>query len=255
MTRKVFAAGFLAICAVVAVATLVLHRPATVAVETAGSPAADDLVGYGRLLVTRTFDKIGPDTDTPFAGNRLACQNCHLDGGLKHSGLPLVGVAGTYPKLSVRSGRTISLAERIDECMTRSMNGRKLPENSREMAAFIAYIRSLDGPAVPQPAAPSPAQPADATRGAAVFAQVCATCHQPDGLGQRAAQGYAFPPLWGPDSFNDGAGMDHFERSVGFIRRNMPRGVDPSNPQLTLQQAWDVAAFLQSKPRPHYQGR
>jgi thiosulfate dehydrogenase len=66
---------------------------------------------------------------------------------------------------------------------------------------------------------------------------------------------YEFPPLWGPDSFYDGAGMDHFNRAVGFIRRNMPRGVDPDHPQLTLQQAWDVTAFLQSRPRPHFEGR
>ena len=62
------------------------------------------------------------------------------------------------------------------------------------------------------------------------------------------ARGYRFPPLWGPDSFNDGAGMDHFQRSVGFIHRNMPRGTDPAKPQLTLQEAWDAAALLHSRP-------
>jgi thiosulfate dehydrogenase len=67
--------------------------------------------------------------------------------------------------------------------------------------------------------------------------------------------GYQFPPLWGPDSFNDGAGMDRFDRAVVFIQQNMPRGVDPEHPQLTLQEAWDVAAFLKSRPRPHYAGR
>jgi thiosulfate dehydrogenase len=47
--------------------------------------------------------------------------------------------------------------------------------------------------------------------------------------------------------------MDHFQRSVGFIHRNMPRGTEPGKPQLTLQEAWDAAALLQSKPRPHYE--
>jgi thiosulfate dehydrogenase len=65
------------------------------------------------------------------------------------------------------------------------------------------------------------------------------------------ARGYLFPPLWGPDSYNDGAGMDHYPRIVGFVRRNMPRGVDPLHPQLTLQQAWDVAAYVLAMPRPH----
>jgi thiosulfate dehydrogenase len=250
MSLKNFAAGFLAVCCALGIGILAFHRPADV-VRT-----GDDLVAYGQRLVTQTFSEIGPQTAKPFAGNNLTCQNCHLDAGTKLSGVPLVGVYSTYPKFSNRSGRTITLAERVDECMTRSMNGKPLPENSQEMAAFLAYIRSLDGqPAVQHPPAPPPESAADATRGAEVYVRICAACHQPDGLGKRAGMGYAFPPLWGPDSFNDGAGMDHFERAVGFVRRNMPRGVDPAHPQLTLQEAWDVVAFLQSRPRPHYAGR
>jgi thiosulfate dehydrogenase len=110
-------------------------------------------------------------------------------------------------------------------------------------------------PPVASEPAPAPPLPADARRGAEVFATVCALCHQANGLGQRmgspgAARGYLFPPLWGPDSFNDGAGMDHYRNIVGFVRRNMPRGVDPQHPQLSLQQAWDVAAYVQGMPRP-----
>jgi len=249
MTLNGFAAAFLAGCCVVAAGTLATRQPPAVA------PAGNELATYGARLVMQTFAEIGPDSDKPFAGNRLACQNCHLDAGTKASAVPLVGVDKTYPKYSARSGRMITLAERIDECMTRSMNGRRLPETSREMAAFIAYIRSIDGPAEPHPPAPPAASPADAARGSAVYARICAACHQADGQGQRAGQGYAFPPLWGPDSFNDGAGMDHFERAVGFIQRNMPRGVDPAHPVISLQEAWDVAAFLQARPRPHYQAR
>jgi thiosulfate dehydrogenase len=249
MTLKGFAAVFLAVCCAIAVGTFAAYRQPAVA------PVRNDLVDYGRWLVTRTFAEIGPDSAKPFAGNRLTCQNCHLEAGLKPSGVPLIGVDKTYPKFSVRSGRVITLSERIDECMTRSMNGRKLPPESREMAAFIAYIRSLDGTAIAHQAPSAAAEPADATRGSEVYARVCATCHQPQGLGKRSGEGYEFPPLWGPDSFNDGAGMDHFERAVGFIQHNMPRGIDPEKPKLTLQEAWDVAAFLRSRPRPHYEAR
>jgi thiosulfate dehydrogenase len=251
VTLRGFAAGFLAVCCTIAAGTLATYRPATVAV----APAGDDLVAYGERLVTQTFAEIGPDTAKPYAGNRLACQSCHLDAGTSRSAVPLVGVDKTYPKFSSRSDLVISLAERIDECMTRSMNGRALPEGSRERTAFTAYIRSLDGPATSHPPAPDAPSTPNADRGAEVYARVCAVCHQPHGLGKRAGQGYEFPPLWGPDSFNDGAGMDRFERAVGFIQRNMPRGVDPAHPQLSLQEAWDVAAFLQSRPRPHYAGR
>jgi thiosulfate dehydrogenase len=284
MKLTTFAAGFVAACVVVAGATLLLHPPSTTSVG--GLPAAPtappttwpdyssngpgfiapvladgDLIAYGYKLVAATYAIIGPevpDIAMRFAGNSLACQNCHLDGGTKRGGLPLVGVFRTYPKFSTRSSHDISLAERIDECMTRSMNGRKLPGDSREMAAILAYLRFIGEPqAAPSGPAPAPPLPASAERGAEVLGRVCATCHQPDGLGRRrgsssAALGYEFPPLWGPDSFNDGAGMDHFERAVGFIQHNMPRGVDPAKPQLSLQQAWDAAALLQSRPRPHY---
>jgi thiosulfate dehydrogenase len=248
MNLKIFSAGFLALCCLVTAITLSTYRPAAI------PPKPLSLADYGKQLVTRTFAEIGPDSDKPYAGNNLTCENCHLEAGTRPSGVPLVGVAPTYPKFSARSGRVITLSERIDECMTRSMNGKPLPEASREKAAFIAYIQSLSGPARPPAPAPAAEAPPDAERGAEVYARVCATCHQPHGLGKRMAQGYEFPPLWGPDSFNDGAGMDHYQRAVGFILRNMPSGIDPEKPKLSLQEAWDVAAFLQTRPRPHYAG-
>ncbi len=284
MKLSIFAAGFLVICAAIGVAMLVLHRPASepnlvVSAGPTAPPASwpdysangsgfirrvmpgGDLIAHGYKLISQTYAVIGPEVAAPamrFAGNNFACQNCHLDGGTNRSALPLVGVYKTYPKFSARSNRVISLAERIDECMTRSMNGRKLRDDSREMAAFLAYLRFIAEPeSVKAEPAPPAAQPASATRGAEVYVRVCAACHQPDGLGRRrgsseAALGYEFPPLWGPDSYNDGAGMDQFLRAVGFIQHNMPRGTDPAHPQLSLQDAWDIEAFLQSKPRPHF---
>jgi thiosulfate dehydrogenase len=282
MNLRVFVAGFLGACAAMAAISFVFHRPPSPALPrgpsapptawpdySIGGPgfltpamADGELIAHGYRLITETFALIGPespDTSKRFAGNNLACKNCHLDAGTDRAGVPLVGVYKTYPKFSTRSGRVISLAERIDECMTRSMNGWKLPEGTGEMAAYLAYLKFIGEPqAVTIEPSPPPRLPPDAARGAEVYERVCAACHQPDGLGKRwgavgDARGYVFPPLWGPDSFNDGAGMDHFLRSVGFIQHDMPRGTDPSHPQLTLQQAWDVAALLQSKPRPHYE--
>ena len=256
MTLNGFATLFIVTCVAIGAVALTLpsSKPSMPAASTVEDPAA-----YGQRLVTETFALIGPeapDNAKRFAGNNLTCQNCHLDAGTNRAAVPLAGVYDTYPKFSSRSGRTISLTERIDECMTRSMNGRPLPADSREMAAFLAYIHSMRGaPAPDNPPDPPATRPGDATRGAEVYARTCAACHQPHGLGKRAGLGYEFPPLWGPDSFNDSAGMDRFERAVRFIRHNMPRGVDPANPQLSLQEAWDVAAFLQARPRPHYEGR
>lgn len=262
MKLSTFSAGFLALYLAIGAATLAAYRPPPL--PTAPAKAGDELVDYGRRLVSETFAHIGPNVADPqrrLAGNNLACQNCHLDAGTNPAALPLTGTQHDYPKFSARAGRVISLIDRVNECMTRSMNGHALPEGSREMAAFLAYMRSIDkAGTVHEPAAPSAPLPPDATRGAEVFGRVCANCHQPDGRGVRLGAatepgGYQFPPVWGPDSFNDGAGMDRFDRAVSFIRRNMPRGIDPANPQLSLQEAWDVAAYLQAQPRPHFVNR
>jgi thiosulfate dehydrogenase len=259
MNLRTFSTLFLATCAAIGFGALASHRPVP-APATVASPA-DELASYGQRLVERTFAEIGPEATDPakrYTGNNLACQSCHLDGGTNLAALPLSAASTGYPKFSDRAGRVISLTERVEECMTRSMNGRELPLESREMAAFLAYLRSIADPQAKQaPPAQAAADDPSAARGQLVYDKVCAVCHQPDGLGKRIgsagdARGYQFPPLWGPDSFNDGAGMDQSRRSVGFIRHSMPRGVDPAHPQLSLQQAWDVAALLQSKPRPHY---
>ena len=285
MTLKGFAWLFLAVCAGAAGVTLLLHSPGTsipaVSVPRMSQAATawpdyrpggagfvtpqgmdGPLIAYGYELISRTYAVIGPEMDRQsmrFAGNNLACQNCHLDGGSNPHALPLAGIYRSFPKYSDRDRRVISRVERFNECMERSMNGRALPGESREMQALVAFVRYLgDLPqASPMPAVEAPARSPDATRGAVVFRTVCATCHQPDGLGVRRGskedrEGYVFPPLWGPDSYNDGAGMDRYQRIVGFVQHNMPRGVDPLHPQLTPQQAWDVSVFVIDQPRPRY---
>src|SRR5699024_5586364 len=98
------------------------------------------------------------------------------------------------------------------------------------------------------PALDKPAKPFDPERGAEVYAQHCAVCHGDSGLGTKAQDGgYLFPPLWGPDSFNWGAGMHRVSTAASFIHANMPLGIGGS---LSVQQAWDVAAYIDSKPRP-----
>jgi thiosulfate dehydrogenase len=251
--RNTFAAAFAAVCGVSALATLVVHGPgSTKRIQ------SDGLIVYGHELVTQTFAEVGPEVHDPtrrFAGNNLACQNCHLNGGTNPHALPLAGAYRTFPKFSQRDGRVISLDDRINECMTRSMNGRELPLGSREMSALLAYLQSIGDPPVGQAAPVAPQLAGDPVRGAEVFARDCAVCHQPDGLGKRRGQpgdahGYLFPPLWGPDSFNTGAGMNEDRNFVRFARANMPRGVNTVHPLLSWQDAADVAAYVRTKPRP-----
>jgi thiosulfate dehydrogenase len=225
------------------------------------------LVRQGHDLITATPGKIGPQASDPakrYAGNNLACSNCHLDAGRKKFGNPLWGLMDRFPQYSAEAGKTISLPQRVNACMTRSMNGRPLPLDAPEMQAITAYIgflstglpkgEELTGYGAGQMA--ELVRPADPARGQAVFSQTCASCHGPNGEGvrrdPRAPQlGYMMPPLWGPDSFNDGAGMNRLSTLANFAHNNMPNGTSYLLPRLSPEDAWDVAAFVVSQPRPH----
>jgi thiosulfate dehydrogenase len=221
----------------------------------------NDLIKLGQDIVVNTASHIGPAApeDMRFAGNSLACTNCHLNAGLQAFAAPYVSTFSTFPMMV--SDRVETLPDRLNGCMTNSMNGRKLPVDSRVMDALVAYIRyvgtgSPQGVRIPgmgllplKPAAETP----DAARGQIVFKDVCARCHGADGQGQTAEtsnMGFAIPPLWGDGSFNAAAGMADINMAAAFIRANMPRGITYTQPILTEQQAWDVAAFVTTQPRP-----
>lgn len=224
-------------------------------------------VRYGRDLVSKTSSLIGPEVANPahrFAGNNLNCQNCHLEAGTKEFGLPFQGVFADYPNYRARSGTVATIEERIQGCMLRSMNGKALPAGGPEMTALVAYLKFLStgravGAPTPGRSAGSMAElprAADPRRGASVYAATCSACHGQNGQGQRVgkvgdAQGYVFPPLWGRDSFNDGAGMGRLIVAANFIHGNMPQGVDWQHPALSIDDAWDVASFINAQPRPH----
>jgi len=229
-------------------------------------------VRAGRDLIVYTAATMGPDAKAPamrFSGNGLDCQSCHIDAGTKKFGLPLAGVWGVFPQFIARENEVRTLAERINGCLERSMNGRALPVGAPQMKAMLTYIRfvsagvptgqSADGRATPP--LPLPTAPGDPKRGAVVFATTCAQCHQTDGRGKRFDTGdtaqrhrYEFPPLWGPDSYNDGAGMARPITAANFIRANMPHGTTFESPLLSVQDAFDVAVFIDSQPRPHRTG-
>ena len=210
-----------------------------------GNDPFGKLVKYGHALVTDTANEIGPTVADPnkrFSGNNLACQNCHLQAGTQPYAMPLTGIWGQFPQYRGREGDVDTLEDRINGCLERSMNGRPMPLESREMKAFAAYMRWLST-GIP-----------DGARliGAAVYAEVCSVCHGADGLGQRAPQGagYQVPPLWGPDSYNNGAGMNRVLTAAAYAMHNMPFGTTFNRPVLTDDDAYDVAAYLVSQTRP-----
>jgi thiosulfate dehydrogenase len=227
-----------------------------------GPGAQNDLIRYGRELIVNTPRHIGKNATDPamrYAGNDLACQNCHLNAGLQPFAAPFVSTFTTYPMMV--DDQVLTLADRINGCMRRSLNGTDLPAESREMEAVIAYLKFV-GAGTPaglrvfgmglKPIA-NPKLPPDARRGETVYAQRCATCHKEDGQGAPKPSpgiGYSIPPLWGEASFNAGAGMAKTAYAASYIRDNMPFGIDYRAPVLTVQQAWDVAAYMISKPHP-----
>ncbi len=225
------------------------------------------LVRRGRDLITATYAHIGPevpDAANRYAGNNLACSNCHLEAGTKKFALPIFGLFGEYPRYSARSGAEITIEERVNGCMTRSMNGRAMPPQAPAMQAIVAYVKFLSTgvpagqelPGLGVGKMPELARAADPAGGLLIFLRACAGCHGADGLGVRRSLptvdlGYMMPPLWGSDSFNDGAGMARLITAANFIHFNMPHGADYLHPQLRVEDAWDVAAHLVSQPRPH----
>jgi thiosulfate dehydrogenase len=196
--------------------------------------------------------------------SRLACASCHIGAGVEPGNLSLATAFNKYLRISPRSGANETIQDRVNGCMMRSMNGRALAENSPEMVAMVAYLRFLANQDAASGAsrrkdhdpAPlkTPDRAADLKAGEDVFAKRCAACHGRDGAGLPAApeliHGFVFPPLWGPNSFNDGAGMHRVLTAARFIKARMPLG----NADLTDDEAFDVAAFVNSKPRPAMAG-
>ena len=228
--------------------------------------AYKDAVVYGQKLFNETYSVIGPevaDAKMRYSGNNLSCQSCHLQGGTQRFAIPMTGIYGLFPQYLAREDEVRTLEERIEGCMERSMNGRALPLGGKEMKALLSYVQFLSmNVAVGKPlqgrgtpALPLLSRAADPKHGADVYERNCAMCHQSDGRGQRKgpvgdAQGYVYPPLWGPDSFNDGAGMHRLIASASFIRANMPFGTHYDRPELSVDDAWDVAAYINTQDRP-----
>jgi len=188
-------------------------------------------------------------------GNGLNCVNCHLDAGRKADSAPLWAAYVMFPAYRSKNHKVNSFEDRLAGCFRFSMNGTPPEYNSKEMIALTSYSywlatgaplgKKLAGRGYPK--LEKPPQSPDAQRGAAVFEKNCAICHGADGLGTKVNGQYAFPPLWGKDSYNAGAGMHSVKNAAAFIKANMPLGKGNS---LSLQEAWDVAQFVDSHDRP-----
>jgi len=242
-----------------------------------------DLVRQGFQLFTNT-----PAATPRFTASGMTCANCHLNQGQRELAFPLVGTSGMFPEYNNRAGRSFSLEDRIVGCFYRSENAVHGSDNgglaaarsgtvpsphtvntdtpllptvdSEEVVALAAYLRYLSEGYTPGEDPPwrkknqipreslLPIDTLDPQRGEAIYTELCVNCHGPEGQGVQVGDKKA-GPLWGPRSWNDGAGMTRFYTLAGFIRYAMPY-LDPG--VLSDEDAQHVSAFIISKPRPSY---
>lgn len=226
-----------------------------------GTPEGD-LILYGYNLITNTSYYLGPKGTVAQITNGMNCQNCHLQAGTLPYGNNFGKVAANYPEYRARNNGWQSISARVNDCFERSMNGHSLDSNSHEMKAIVAYMEWL-GKDVPKGTKPAGTgimkikmmdKPADPALGKLVFTTHCQSCHGPNGQGllNMDGTGYTYPPLWGEHSYNDGAGMYRISSLAGFIFPNMPFGTTTyHHPSISTEDAWNVAAFINSQPRPH----
>lgn len=212
---------------------------------------------FGKMV--RLGENIFRDTQryaAQYVSNTLNCQNCHLDGGRMAGSAPLWAAFVSYPAYRSKNKHVNTYAERMQGCFRYSMNGKVPALGSKTLVALEAYSYFLakgapvgvDMPGRGYPALKTPAKPFDYARGEKVYAQHCALCHGANGQGQKSADDRpVFPALWGADSFNWGAGMGNIKNAAAFIKANMPFSQGKT---LSNQDAWDVAAFVDSHERP-----
>ena len=250
----------IALCSVIGIALVGVAWQLDARASAAATIATEE---YGRRLITETSVLMGPDQPDPalrYTGSRLQCGSCHLKAGADPGTLSLLESNPKYPRPSGRDGVVGDMKLRLNGCMTRSMNGKALALDSPEMNAMATYLVALNArfkmmdksrvaPHEPKAFA-TPDRAASPTAGRVVFDGKCARCHGGDGLGLRAEndprRGYLYPPLWGADSFNDGAGMHRVLTAARFIKARMPLG----QADLSDDEAFDVAAYINVQPRP-----
>lgn len=205
-----------------------------------------ELVHQGKLLFDQT-----PKYASNYVGNKLSCNDCHIQSGTAAYAAPMIDMAGLFPMFNKRAGHMISLQNRIQECFARSEAGKPLPLESFQMNALVAYVDWLSRDQVKGKAYQGrgfvklPDLTGDPVRGKTIYTSQCAACHGVDGAGVPPI----IPAVWGKDSYNDGAGMNNPKKMAAFVAHNMPQN-HPGT--LTPQEAYDVATYVHTMPRQKF---
>jgi thiosulfate dehydrogenase len=215
-----------------------------------------EMVRYGRNLIINTAYYIGPEGKVgKYLGNKMNCTNCHQDAGTKPYAFNFYSTHARYPQYRARENKILSLSDRVNNCIERPHNGKHLPLNGKEMIAMISYIKWLgekvpvnghvkgDGPVKID----FPARAADPSKGELVYKRECISCHGANGEGKMKADNvcYEYPPLWGDKSYQSGSSVHRLIKMAPFVYANMPYKIaNYNNPKLTIEEAYDVVAFI-----------
>ncbi|NOT77130.1 MAG: c-type cytochrome [Cyclobacteriaceae bacterium] len=230
-------------------------------IKTLSKDKEDERILYGRELISHTSDYLGPNGSVMKISNGMNCQNCHLEAGTKPFGNNFGSVASTYPKFRARSGGFESIEKRVNDCLERSLNGNAtLDSLSKEMVGIVSYIKWLGKDVSKESKAAGSGfvemvwlnRPADPAAGKKLYMMKCQICHGNSGEGQRisANSRFIYPPLWGENSFTTAAGLFRISNFSKYIVANMPNGATYDSPLLKEEEAWDIAAFVLTMPRP-----
>ncbi|GAA4184564.1 MULTISPECIES: c-type cytochrome [Hyphomicrobiales] len=228
----------------------------------AAEPNAD-AIRLGQRLLNETARLLPANV-----GNGLNCNSCHMAQGKLSDANPYINTTNSYPSFNPRANREVDLTMRINGCFQRSMNGKPLGTDSTEMHAMLAYMDWLrQGVAKGDKTAVRNAGPIDESlvpdpeRGRTIYAAQCASCHGAHGQGMKDQAGdYIFPPLWGDESLNIGAGLARTYKAAQFVKYAMPPAMHLEAPLgaggvLSDQDAVDVAEFFTHMPRPDFAGK
>lgn len=225
----------------------------------ADEPNAERIM-YGKRLLNET-KRLLPNN----VGAQMNCNSCHIGQGKIPLGDPYINSYNFYPRVMPRAGKEVDLTMRINGCFQRSMNGKPLKPESEEMLSMLAYMEwlsqktpkaqrvnidnagKIDESLIPDP-----------VHGEKIYHAQCATCHGDNGEGIKDSRGdIVFPPLWGDESFNIGAGLARTYKAAAFVKYNMPMGIQTKGlwghgNVLSDQDAVDVAEFFTHQPRPDF---
>lgn len=224
-------------------------------------PPSESLPGeaeYGYQLISKTADNYGPGGRINIRSNGMNCTNCHLDAGKNLSAIPLTRVYLQYPRFRERSGTTESLYKRVSDCFERSLQSFAPDSNSHEFRAIAAYLKWLSEQSmtdtVDRSSLPYMSRAADPEKGSRLYQLHCRRCHGANGEGTINADhmNFRYPPLWGINSYSTGAGMYQVTKLARFIKFNMPNDKPAGTYILSNEEAYDLAAFINSQERREF---